>query len=113
MQEKQEQIDRKTLEEKLRLRIENRMQLENQLQENRIRKLQQQDEDDLFRVEQMKLLAEQDKLELLSNEKRRLKIMEHHRAVRELIAERKAKRQCEIMELIKSHEKDARSERRR
>lgn len=90
-----------------------RLDLDQQKGENLMRKLQEEDDVKQFRFEQMQLLAEQDKLELLTNEKKRQKLVEHNRAVRQLIEERKAKRDAELFALIQAHEADMNSEKRR
>lgn len=113
MQDKQDVLDRVELENRIRRRIITRMHLETQTQDNNLRKLQQENDDRIFREEQMRLLAEQDRLELLSNERQRLKRIEHQRTVRQLIADREAQRCSEVFRVIQEHQDYLAQEKRR
>lgn len=113
IQEQMNQREREDLEQKIRLRLQTRLDLEMQKHQILLRRTQEEDDMKHFRVREMERLAEQDKLELLTNEKKRLKLAEHHRAVRELIEERKRKREAERLAVAQTHEEDALFEKRR
>lgn len=113
IQDRQDVLDRVELENRIRRRIVTKMYLETQKHDNQLRKLQQDDDDRLFREEQMRLLAERDRLNLLSNERQRLKRIEHQRAVRQLIADREAQRHSEVFKIVQEHQDYLARERRR
>ncbi|KAL9695965.1 hypothetical protein quinque_015250 [Culex quinquefasciatus] len=77
------------------------------------RRKQQEDEDRRFKEEQLKLWAERDRLDQLSNEKRRLKLMEHRRAIQELLEERRQRRADEVKELMQMQSLFEQEEKRR
>ncbi|CAD7084507.1 unnamed protein product [Hermetia illucens] len=103
---------RKKLEKQLRERIQVRLQLAEQKADNLRRKFCQQEEDRIFREEQMQLLAERDKLELLSNEKRRRKILEHRKEIQNCLDEKKKRRAEEVALLVKQRDDDFAEENR-
>lgn len=113
IQDKQDILDRIELENKIRRRIMTKMHLENQRRDNQLRLLRQQDDDKHFRDEQLRLLAERDRLELLSNERQRVKRIEHQRAVRQLMADRDAQRYNEVFQIIQEHQNYLAQEKRR
>lgn len=113
LRDKQRIRDRAELEQKIRSNLLARMQLDEQMYDIELRKLQQQDDDKQYRLEQLRILADNDQLELLSNEKKRLKKLEHHRSVRQMLEEREAKRNLEIFDMMKEHENCIEQERRR
>lgn len=113
IQDKQDALDRVELENRIRRRIITRMHLETQTNDNALRKLQQENDDRIFRDEQMRMLAEQDRLELLSNERQRLKRIEHQRTVRQLIADREAQRCSDVFKVIQEHQDYLALEKRR
>lgn len=113
MQEKQESNDRRDLERKIRMRLKTRLELEEQRRENEMRNIQKRDDDEKFRTEQLRLLAERDRIEMLANEKKRQKQMEHYKIVRELMEQRKFERDCELLKLIEENEKEIQLEKRR
>ncbi|EDS27919.1 kinectin [Culex quinquefasciatus] len=97
----------------LRKRIEARLGIERQLVEIECRRKQQEDEDRRFKEDQLKLWAERDRLDQLSNEKRRLKLMEHRRAIQELLEERRQRRADEVKELMQMQSLFEQEEKRR
>lgn len=97
---------RKELEEKIRIRIETRLALDMQRANNQLKKDTEAAEERAFMEDQMKHLAEKDKLDQLSNENRRRKQMEHRQAVRELIEIRRAKRVQKMSDMVKEQELD-------
>lgn len=112
----EEQLDRREreeLEQNIRRRVQTRLDLDRQKQEMALRKLQEEDDMKAYRAEQLRLLAEQDKLELMTNEKKRLKLAEHNRAVRQLMDERKQKRDAEYLAMMQAHEADVEWDKRR
>ncbi|XP_039445712.1 meiosis-specific nuclear structural protein 1-like [Culex pipiens pallens] len=113
LDERQEQRLQRDLEQQLRKRIEARLGIERQLVEIECRRKQQEDEDRRFKEEQLKLWAERDRLDQLSNEKRRLKLMEHRRAIQELLEERRQRRADEVKELMQMQSMFEQEEKRR
>lgn len=95
---------RKELEEKIRLRIETRLSLDMQRANNQLKKDNEAAQERAFMDDQMKHLAEKDKLEQLSNENRRRKQLEHRQAVRDLIDIRRAERVQKMSEMVKEQE---------
>jgi hypothetical protein len=53
------------------------------------RKEQEENDEKLFCEKQLQMLAERDKIEQLSNEKRRRKILEHRKDIQEMLEQRK------------------------
>lgn len=96
-------FDRKQLEESIRKSLHHKLQLEDQIRDLEVRRRQHEKEDEEFRIQQLQLLAEQDRIEQLTAEKKRLKKQEHRRAVREMIEERETARNAEIFELVQQH----------
>lgn len=106
-------LDRKQLEERIRKRLKTKLELETQLKEIEMKRLQRKQEEDRFRDDQLKLLAEQDRLELLTRERQRVKKQEHYRRVREMLTAREKARNDQIFELIQEHNEVMALERRR
>lgn len=102
LREKEEQKLRVDMERELRKRINTRLVLEQQRCENRQRLCNAEEEDRVFRVDMMKVLAEKDKLDQLSNEKRRRKMMEHKKAIHDGLQQRRIKREQELEEMLQS-----------
>lgn len=98
--------ERLNLERVLRRRIEMRIQLEQQKQENRQRLAQEKNDDAEFRSEQLRLLSERDRIDQMTAERRRRIVMEHHRAVREIMDLRKIAREEEKVKLAEEHRYD-------
>lgn len=111
--EKQLLLDRKELEAKIRQRLKAKLELENQLADIEMRRLQSKQQDEQFRIEQLRLLAEQDRLELLTKEKQRIKKQEHHRRVRELLTAREDARHAEVFDLVREQNELMALEKRR
>lgn len=103
LHEKQLIMDRKRLEDRIRQRLKAKMELQTQLKEIEMRRLQRQQEEDQFRTKQLEMLAEQDRLELLTKERKRVKKQEHYKLVREMLTAREAARNAEIFDLIQQH----------
>lgn len=101
------------MEIELRRRIETRLMLDQQRQDNQVRLMHEQEEDRLFFLETMKVLAEKDKLDQLSNERRRQKMMEHRREIQELLEQRKNSRVEEVAGKLRVREMEEREEQRR
>lgn len=101
------------MEIELRRRIETRLMLDQQRQDNQVRFMHEQEEDRLFFLETMKVLAEKDKLDQLSNEKKRQKMMEHRRAIQELLEQRKNNRVEEVAGKLRDRKMDEKEEQRR
>lgn len=96
-------MDRKQLEDRIRQRMKTKMELEIQLKEIEMRRLQRQQDEERFRTKQLEMLAEQDRLELLTKERQRLKKQEHFKLVREMLTAREATRNAEIFDLVQEH----------
>lgn len=96
-------LDRKQLEDRIRQRLKTKLELENQLKEIQMERLQRKEEDEQFRTVQLKLLAEQDRLEILTKEKQRAKKLEHYRLVREMLDAREVARNAQIFDLVREH----------
>lgn len=86
------------------MRIETRVALDTQRANNQLRSEMAAQEVRRFEEDQMKLMAERDKLAQLSDDKRRRKQMEHKKAIRELIDQRRVERAENMAEMVKSHE---------
>lgn len=113
MHEKQLILDRKELEDRIRQRLKTKLELENQLTEIEMRRFQRKQEDEQFRLEQLRLLAEQDRLEMLTKEKQRIKRQEHYRCVRELLTARENARHAEVFDLVREQNELMALEKRR
>ncbi len=94
------------MERVFRRRIEMRIQLEHQKQENLERLAREKNDDAQFRVEQLRLLSERDRIDEMTADRRRRMIMEHHRAVREIMDKRKMAREEEKIKLADEHRYD-------
>lgn len=103
---------RKDLEEKLRKRVQNRLELEKQREFIWIRQQQEKEEDRMFKEEQLRIMAEDDRLELLSNEMKRRKQMEHRKAVEELLEARRKQRIRAVTEAKTRHDEEIREAKR-
>jgi hypothetical protein len=99
--EKVEEQIRSQMEYKLRLRIDSRIALEQQLIERQRQREQEEQDERAFCEKQLQMLAERDKIEQLSNEKRRKKVAEHRKAIQEMLEERKNQRAAALAEEIK------------
>lgn len=113
MHEKQLLRDRKELEDRIRQRLKTKFELENQLADIEMRQFQRKHEDEKFRIEQLRLLAEQDRLDMLTKEKQRIKKQEHHRRVREILTAREDARHAEVFELVREQNELMALEKRR
>lgn len=113
VRELDEQKLRYEMEIELRRRIETRLMLDQQRQDNQVRFMHEQEEDRLFFLETMKVLAEKDKLDQLSNERRRQKMMDHRREIQELLEQRKNNRVEEVAGKLRVRAMEEREEQRR
>lgn len=111
--EKQLLLDRKELEARIRLRLKAKLELENQFAEIEMRRLQTKQNDEQFRIEQLQLLAEQDRLDMLTKEKQRIKKQEHYRRVREILTAREDARHAEVFDLVREQNELMALEKRR
>lgn len=101
------------MENEFRRRIELRFSLEKQRLDQLERLKTEEREEQKFRDQQMKYLAERDKLEQMSNEKRRRKMLEHKKAIQEYLEQRRIQRAQEIADLQKSYKIDEENEEQR
>lgn len=104
---------RKELEEKIRNRIEARLALDMQVANNQLKKDYEAAEERAFMEDQIRIFAERDKLDQLSNEKRRRKQLEHKQAIRELMETRRIERAQKMVEMIKETEAEIAEDQRR
>lgn len=111
--EKAEEKIREQLEYRFRVRIETRLALEGQLMDQHRRKELEAQEDRIFREKQLEMLAERDKLDQMSDEKRRRKTAEHRRATHELLEERKVQRIENLAKEMKQRDLDKDQEKRK
>jgi len=74
------------------MRVQTRLALEEQLMDQFKRKQQEEQDDKQFREQQTELLAERDKLDIMSNERRKRIMSEHRKAIRQMLEERKLQR---------------------
>lgn len=88
---------RNDLERKVRHRLEAVITLHKQRAERAQRQLQEQVDDREFRRRQMEVLAERDKLEQMSNDRRRQRIVEHNRIVQQLLESKRNRNAEELM----------------
>lgn len=111
--EKEEKGFRSQIEYRLKLAVESRLALEQQLLEQRQKKEQLEMEEKSFYENQLQLLAERDKLEQLSNERRRRKTAEHRKAIQEMLSERKLQRAAVMALEMKTRDVEEEAERRK
>lgn len=111
--EKEEVGIRSQIEYRLKLAVESRLALEKQLVEQRMKKEQSEMDEKAFYENQLLLLAERDKLEQLSNERRRRKIAEHRKAIQEMLAERKLQRAAAMALEMKTRDVEEAAEKRK
>ncbi|EAA08575.5 AGAP004208-PA, partial [Anopheles gambiae str. PEST] len=111
--EKEEIQRQQQLEEQIRKRIAIRLDLEKQLSENNCLRELQAEEEKRFQEQQIQAWAERDRIDIMSNEKRRRKMMEYRRAVHELLEERRKIRPEEVKSLMEQEESQNQAENRR
>jgi hypothetical protein len=91
--EEQEQLarhhERNELERKLRQRIELKREYETQIEMKQVREHEQQLEEERIKQQMLEKFANDDKIELMNAQKRRMKQLEHKRAVEALLDERR------------------------
>lgn len=111
--EKVEERTRIDLERRFRVRVETRLALEEQLMDQFKRKLQVMEDDKVFLGKQMEMMAERDKIDQMSNERRRRKMAEHRKDIHELLEKRKEQRVLDIANEIKLRELEQKKETRK
>lgn len=111
--ERETQKLREDLERKFRLRIETRIGLDIQRANIQLRHDCEKEENQRFAEEQMKIMAERDKLEQMSDDRRRRKNLEYRSAIRKLIEERKVERAEHMADALKQAEMDLQEEQER
>lgn len=113
LDERQEDRIQRDLEQQLRKRIEARLGLERQLVDIECRRQRDADEERKFKEDQLKLWAERDRIDQMTNEKRRLKLVEHRRAIQELLVDRQRQRADEVKEMMQLQNMFEQEEKRR
>ncbi|CRK94975.1 CLUMA_CG008463, isoform A [Clunio marinus] len=111
--EKVEERMREQLEYRFRIRIEARLALEDQLMDKEKRKQLEEQEDKIYWQKQLEMLAERDRVDQLSHEKRRQKLIQHRKAIREMMEERKIQKALNLAEEIKQQDLEQQREQRR
>ncbi|XP_050075187.1 meiosis-specific nuclear structural protein 1-like [Anopheles maculipalpis] len=111
--EKEETKRQLELEEQIRKRVAIRLDLERQLVENSCQRELLAEEEKRFREDQIKLWAERDRIDMMSNEKRHRKMMEYRRHVQELLEDRRKRRMEEVKTLLEQEERQKQEDRRR
>lgn len=111
--EKVEEKIREQLEYRFRVRVETRLALEAQLVDQHQRRELEAQEDRIFREKQLEMLAERDKLDQMSNEKRRRKLTEHRKATHEMLEERKLQRAENLAKELQQRDHDQEQEKRK
>lgn len=101
------------MEYRFRVRVETRLALEEQISQQSRKKNLAAQEERIFQEKQLELLAERDKLDQLSDEKRRKKMAEHRRSVHQIIEERKIERAEKLADELKIQELDKEQEKRK
>lgn len=101
------------MEFRFRVRVENRLALEAQLVDQQRRRDIEATEDRIFREQQLEMLAERDRIDQMSDEKRRRKMTEHRKATHELLEVRKAERAQKLSEEIEMRHVEHEQEKRR
>ncbi|ETN65599.1 kinectin [Anopheles darlingi] len=101
------------LEETLRKRFELRLSLERQRIEVSCQRQREEEEAKRFQEEQIKAWAERDRIEQLSNEKRRRKMIEYKREVQELLEERRRQRRDDVNQALWQEEQLQKEEKHR
>lgn len=102
---KEDERYRQMLEKRVKERQQLRTELEKYRNEIKIRKERQLlEEERQMREEHMRYLADRDKLDQLSDEKRRRKIVEHNKTLREMIEIRRRQKVADIVERINDFE---------
>lgn len=106
VREKEEEKIRRDLENQLRKRINVRIELEKQREQLWLKKEREKEEERMYKEEQLQLFAERDRIELMSNEMRRRKQIEHRKELQELLEARKKNRVQMMHDLKQDHENE-------
>jgi hypothetical protein len=101
------------MEYRFRVRVETRLALEEQLMDQQSRRENEAQEDRIFREKQLELWAERDKVEQLSDEKRRRKTAEHRRAIHEILEKRKEERVEKLAMELRTRDLEQEQEKRK
>jgi hypothetical protein len=94
-EQKARHFERENLELKLRQRIDLQQQQQQAIEMKQARQVEQREEEDRIRQEMLDKYALDDKIELMNAQKRRMKQLEHKRAVEALLDERRQRLQIE------------------
>uniref|UniRef100_A0AAG5DCT7 Meiosis-specific nuclear structural protein 1 n=2 Tax=Anopheles atroparvus TaxID=41427 RepID=A0AAG5DCT7_ANOAO len=101
------------LEETVRKRIEIRLALESQLVGKRCQKELEAEEEKRFQADQIKTWAENDRIDIMTNEKRRRKMIEYRQNVQVLLEERRKQRIEDMKNAIQQDDRQKEEEKRR
>lgn len=113
MHEKQLELDRKKLEDRIRHQLKGKFELECQLKDMEKEKLLEKSKEEQFRTEQLQILAEKDHLDMLTKERQRVKKQEHYHVVREMLKAKEADRAAHIARLVEEENEIIALEKRR
>ncbi|XP_052901275.1 meiosis-specific nuclear structural protein 1-like [Anopheles moucheti] len=108
--EKEETKRQSELEDQIRKRIAIRLDLEKQLVENNCQRELQTEEEKRFQQQQIEMWAERDRIDMMSNEKRRRKMMEYRRNVQELMEDRRKRRMEDVKSSMEQEERQKQEE---
>lgn len=113
-QAKEHQKLKKDMEQQSRERIQYRLELDQHRENVERLKIERQKEDDKkFFEDQMIILADRDKLEQMSDEKRRRKTLEHRRFILEALKDKEKMRAEELLRVVQDREQEELEEKER
>ncbi|XP_026462520.1 meiosis-specific nuclear structural protein 1-like [Ctenocephalides felis] len=106
MKQNNDDEEKREIEMELRKRLKMRQDLDEQRYYKMLNLKRQEEEDASYRRQELERLAEMAKLDQLSDAKRRMKRLEHGRAVEAMIEDRRRRRAEEMAQLVESHKQE-------
>lgn len=106
------QKDKAEIEKKFRDRIKMRIGFNEQFMEREAQRRKHELDELAYKEEQMRFMAERDRLDQMSDEKRRRKMMDHRKAIQDILQQRRLERAIETTEKMKMREIEAENERK-
>lgn len=106
------QKDKAEIEKKFRDRIKMRIGFNEQFMEREAQRRKYELDELAYKEEQMRFMAERDRLDQMSDEKRRRKMMDHRKAIQDILQQRRLERAIETTEKMKMREIEAENERK-
>lgn len=98
------------MEKELRRRIETRFILNQQKLDNLKRKEEQDEEDRIYRQEQLRQFAERDRIDQLSQDAQKRKKLEHRKEIQDCLEKRRLQKAVEMAQLIQLRELEIQDE---